>query len=631
MERAPPGAACAYSSPVLRPLLIALLLFAVTRALFVAAMGDVFVYGEELDKGFVARCLLGEVDVPYARLPYHPYEGGGFVASHGKAAAFAVMGSSMLAQKVCGLLWGLAVVAATVALLHRHGGGGRASASAAALGGAFLVLGPDFMQRSSLLHLGIHYEAILFIALVLDLGLRAAEVPRGERVSARLLAGLGLAAGFGTYFSYQVPLAVLTVAGLFLVRAPARLVAPPLVLGTLLGLTPLGLMYLATGREIFDLHGQQLGAAQADLLTSLHRGLFGGFGLAAVLIGAASAIAGSFAAPPSGARMRAVLALGGFALLWCVAAAATGLWSLPEGPLHWFLLLRTAPLVWSLLVLAGLLAGPALALTDLERMTPPAKIARSTAAILVGIGLIHTARIVDEGTLSRAPENLRFLASLRGDDPRGAMVKLGARLEAGRDTADGAVEAEVVGRFLSVEDPPSPGLLTDLVAGVTQATSAPPGALLSELRAVAGDAPETERAIREGLGASVFHHAYPGRLREALDDPDLEPATARGLGRYGLGWYGATDLTGEVQVARGALHGQAFLEGVGARVFRTAVMQPYWGPERLLRPGVVRRLMEERAAALGPEELAGLLAGFDREAHAFGVVDPLWPTVDSDR
>ena len=161
---------------MLRPLLLSLVVFAVTRLLFVAAMGDVFLYGEELEKGFVAVCLLGDVDVPYARLPYHAYEGGGFVASHVKALAFSLMGSSILAHKVCALSWGLLVVAASVRLLHRHGGDARASDSASALGGVLLALGPAHFQRESLLHLGIHFEALLFVALVLDQGLRVAAV-----------------------------------------------------------------------------------------------------------------------------------------------------------------------------------------------------------------------------------------------------------------------------------------------------------------------------------------------------------------------------------------------------------------------------------------------------------------------
>lgn len=610
---------------MLRPLLLSLAVFALTRVLFVAAMGDVFLYGEELEKGFVARCLLGDVDVPYARLPYHAYEGGGFVASHVKAIAFAVIGSSILAHKVCAIGWGLLVVAASVSLLHRHGGGERSSASAAALGGVLLALGPAHFQRESLLHLGIHFEALLFIALVLDLGLRVASVEKGARVPARLLVSLGLAAGFGTYFSYQVALVVAVVAVLLLVRAPGRLFAPLLMGSTLVGLVPLGLMALATGGEVFDLHGESIGGEGPGFLSSLKAGLSAPLAVGAALMGAGSSIAGASAAPPTGDRRIAAITLLGFAGVWCIAAAATGLFVVTDGYPHWFPLLRAAPLVWTMLMLVGLLAGPALALEGVARGGPAAKVARSTAAALIGIGLIHTARIVDEGQLGRAGENLRHLASLRGDDPRGALAKIGPRLEEGRSTAGGAVEAEVLGRFLSLGSPATPPLITDAVAAVTQATEAKAEELEGAMAPLVEGIPGGLEAVRLGLGSPLFHFRHTGRLREALEDPSLPAVDATAMGRFGLGWYGATNLVGEMDAARGAANGPAYLEGVGARVFRTAVMQPYWGIDVVLRPGAVRRLMETRAGSLSEAEREAMLRGFDAEARVFGVEDPTWP------
>ena len=46
------------------------------RLVFVLALGDVFFYGEELEKGTVAKMLLDGIEIPYARMPFHPYEGG---------------------------------------------------------------------------------------------------------------------------------------------------------------------------------------------------------------------------------------------------------------------------------------------------------------------------------------------------------------------------------------------------------------------------------------------------------------------------------------------------------------------------------------------------------------------------
>ncbi|MEE2940363.1 MAG: hypothetical protein VX460_08265 [Planctomycetota bacterium] len=614
---------------MLRPLLLSLAVFALTRLLYVAAMGDVFLYGEELEKGFVAVCLLGDVDVPYARLPYHPYEGGGFVASHVKALAFALMGSSILAHKACAIAWGLLVVAASVRLLHRHGGGARASDSASALGGVLLALGPAHFQRESLLHLGIHFEALLFVALVLDQGLRVSAVDGGAAPRRRDLLGLGLAAGFGTYFSYQVALAVGVVAGLLLVRSLRSLLSPTLVAATLLGLSPLIWMATVAGGEVLDLHGEAIGASVPGFLESIRAGLSAPLAVGSALLGAGAAIAGAAAAPPETARRVAAVTLLAFAGVWCAAAAWTGLFVVSPSEVHWFPLLRAAPLVWALLMLVGLLAGPALALEGVARGGAAAKVARSSAAALIGIGLIHAARIVDEGQLGRAVENLRHLAQVRGDDPRGALSKIGPRLEGDRSTADGSVEAEVLGRFLTEEV--GPALITDVVAAVTQSTEARAEALEGRMAPLLSGIPGGLEAARRGLGSPLFHYRYPGRLREALESESLSEVDAEAMGRFGLGWYGATDLSGEVRVARGALMGRPFLRGVGARVFRTAVMQPYWGPTLLLRPGAVRRTMVERATALSAEERGALLSGFDAEALTFGVDDPTWPRVEPPR
>ena len=208
-------------------------------------------------------------------------------------------------------------------------------------------------------------------------------------------------------------------------------------------------------------------------------------------------------------------------------------------------------------------------------------------------------------------------------------MKIGPRLEENRDTSDGAVEAEVLGRFLT--EGVEPGLITDVVAAVTQATEARAEALAEEMTPLLSAIPGGVEAARRGLGSPLFHYRYPGRLREALEDDSLPEIDAEAMGRFGLGWYGATDLSGEMGVAHGTLKAGAFLRGVGARVFRTAVMQPYWGPDLVLRPGAVRRAMAARATALTPEEKAALLGGFDAEARAFGVVDPTWPRLDSGR
>ena len=469
------------------------------------------------------------------------------MASHVKALAFSFMGSSILAHKICALGWGLLVVGASVRLLHRHGGGERKSDSAAALGGVLLALGPAHFQRASLLHLGIHFEALLFVALVLDQGLRVSRSVRGEAPRRRDLLVLGLAAGFGTYFSYQVALAVVVVAGLLAVRAPRLLLSPVLIGSTILGLAPLILMALAVGGEVLDLHGESIGGTGPGFLASLRAGL----GAARARGGAAWSRRGDrwccgFATGQGPAsrgadapRVRRVVVRGG------------GSDRALRLPVRGRTLVRSAPCGAAGMGHADAgraLAGPALALEELSRGGPAAKVARSTTAALLGIGLIHAARIVDQGEPGRAGENLRHLARLRGDDPRGALVKLGPRLEDGRSTLDGTVEAEVVGRFLTADS--APGLITDVVAAVTQATEARAEDLEAQLAPLLADTPGGLEAARRGLGSPLFHHRFPGRLRKALESEAVGAIDAEAMGRFGLGWYGATDLSAEIGAAR---------------------------------------------------------------------------------
>jgi len=638
---------------VLRVLGPVALAYVVARLLLVLAMGDVFVYGEENEKAFVAECLRAGVDVPYGRLAYHPYEGGGFVASHVKAALIPVLGATPLMHKAAAILWGLLTLWATVALARAHGrdegAGPGAGLGAAFLAGLALVLAPESLAKGSLVHLGIHVEALLFIAVTLHLGLVSMGTPECERVPPRVLVGLGLAAGFGTFFSYQVPLAVLAViVGLALTRW-RTIFAPPLVVATLVGLVPWFAMAALVGGEVLDLHGERVGA-EGGLLAGI-RGLFASVRAAAGqdLVGAAlvagfvGTAAGFAHRLPTGRRMRALLVVGGFVDLWALAAAGTGLVSGAAQAEHWFPFLRFAPAVWGLLVILALAVGPALEAVGADRATASARVARASAAIVLGVGGVALARMVDEGSLSRAPAHLERRDAVRAVDPRGALQKLLPRLMAeddGRPAEERAVEAAAP--FAAVVAAAEPAewrevVATELVGVAASLVEAPKGApadvdaFRRAFREVLPDS-VSDAAIERGLGPLHFRRIVldEGGVEAALDRPGLAPEVADAVGRY-AGWFGARPgaaLTQELRWAAGAPLGEAYLAGLGERAFRSGVMQPYWGGAFVYRPEAVREALLRAAdeCELSPEERAALAAGFDASAAAFGFGPPLSST-----
>ncbi len=251
-------------------------LVALLRSALVFSLADVFFYGEELEKGTAAKAMLDGLPVEHFRLAYHAYEGGGFAASHLKALCFLLLGENLLAHKLAALVMILAVLAAGLRLVDRHFG-----RRPAFLFGLLYALAPGSMQQLSLLHLGIHFEALLFVFLVLDQGARLACAPQGGERSPRALrpwAVLGLLTGLGIWFNYQLaPLAAYVALVLLLggrLRGDAWRRAGAGLAGTALGLMPLAWMACAVGAEVFNIHGVPLlgggeGHGQAPLSETL--------------------------------------------------------------------------------------------------------------------------------------------------------------------------------------------------------------------------------------------------------------------------------------------------------------------------------------------------------------------------
>ncbi|MEM9381397.1 MAG: hypothetical protein AAGB93_15695 [Planctomycetota bacterium] len=602
-----------------RILLICGVLYVVLRGLVVLALGDVYFYGEELEKGTVAAALLGGVDVPYARLPFHPYEGGGFVASHLKALLFVPLGATLVAHKVAAIGWGLLVLAAVVSLARRHAGPG-----AGVLAGLLLVLGPAHLQRQSLLHLGIHYEALLFVALAFDLGLRVAATPDGERPRPALLAGLGLAAGFGTFFSYQVPIAVLAVIVLLAATGWRRIFAPALVAGTLVGLLPLALMALAVGSEVLDIHGSDVGGAGGPerLLDAIVVGTSGWSARIALAFGALAVVLGLRVEPPTGDRRRALLLVGGFAVLWLAFAAASSMIPPMGDAPHWVRFIRFAPFVLSLLLLVALAAGPAVGTSPTEPPGPLRVAVRVASVGLLVVGAVHAVGVVREGDIGSAGAHVACLRRTSGIEIRGALIKIAPRLE-DASIEDAALRgAESVRPFRDI-DPTRPAFVAAELAAAAahRVGGVTPDAMVARLVETLG-APEDDLAV--GIG-SVVLRSIGGDVRGALSDPAFDPRYAEALGRYGHGFLSLPYALGEeLAVAAGTPHEEPFLRGLGRRVMRCSIVQPYWGRDLVLRPERGRERLREAAQGAGASEaaVAALLAGFDGAVRDFGFPRP---------
>jgi len=598
------------------------LAFLALRALAVAAAGDVFFYAEELEKGTAAKAILDGIDLPYALLPFHPYEGGGFVVSHLKALAFLLVGESLLAHKLVALATSSAVLLAGWSFAARH-----LSARAASLFAWLFALAPVAFQKLSLLSLGIHFEAVAFVLFVLDRGLRLAT---DAEPRARDVALLGLAGGFGLYFSYQVAPALLWVALVLVVRRRSLLGPRPLAtaaLAFLVGFAPWLAMARAVGVEaLLDIHGQELARPAAGGLENLRAllgSLLAGPPLAtarlvagALLIGL---VLGAWFARAARAERAVLVHLLGFALLWGVAWVRGG-FVLPRMTsfVGWQRLAPLFGVTW--LALAGgldrLLAAP--------RALGGA--ARAALALLVASGLAGSATIVLEGRLGDAAANLRFLATTKGYAYQGYLAVVLPRC------GDGPVAR--ARPWLGFDEPAREMLAAELTtATFARGGGAPPApgtrpservekfarALVTEERPLP---PGAARAIERGalLGAGpVLARAARRDLERELELVLAEPPERRSLLAQAFGRYGR-DLAlspaivrEEVERFAGRPGTEPVLEGIGYRVFRRFVLQPYGGPALAAKPRAALEWMRELSPAARPALEAGFHAAWEEQ------------------
>ncbi|HVS18639.1 MAG TPA: hypothetical protein VMT18_08580 [Planctomycetota bacterium] len=577
-----------------------LILAALLRLALVASLGDVFFTGEELAKGAAARAMAAGVPIAHADLAYHAYEGGGFVISHLDRLAFALFGPSLLTLKLVALGWHLATLAAGAWLAARCFGH--------SAGHAFLALGalaPLAVQQLSLLALGIHLEACLFLALILGL---TAVVLEERKTPARRWFALGLAAGLGLYFNCQIALSIAFV-GLALVATRAREVFSmrglAAVGGGLLGLAPLGYMALHHGAKGLDVHGAGLFetgdlSRMGDFVAAMLAGR-GPFELAAYALRAAAfaGAAGWLAARAPTRERRAAWLLLGY-LVFFLAVYATSDFAVAELP-HHFYFMRLAQ-VWFLgtLVVAGAVG---LAWDTRGKFPVRARSAALALAALAAVGAVDVARALGPRPPRTWVANLEGLAQRPGWLHRGYTELVAQRLE-------GSPEDRV--RTLLALAPASERSLAmaigwqvispasdDLASAIALAERADPARALDMLR---------------GLGPLWFRlhgDVVPDAALAGVDGERLEAL------RFAYGHYAQSDgttrgiLLRRIEAARAAGAPRAVLEGLGWRVSESV------GTERDAEGRHVPPFGADPAGARAWIETfesptrEGLLAGFD--------------------
>ena len=232
-----------------------MLLLLLVRALPALALGDVYFTGEELAKGGTAVAILqaGDLGLPYPLLNFASHEGGGFVVAHLRALAFLLVGPNLVAVKLVALCTSALVLLSAWKLVRHAFGLGAARVFA-----LLFVFCTRTFQRGSLLSLGTHFETVGFLALILHYGGRVA-FERGSGHRDALF--LGLASGFGLYFSYQCAPAVLAVLLVLLWKRRDLLRRGELLTaagGAFAGALPLLLTWLSAGSRHLAVRGEEV-------------------------------------------------------------------------------------------------------------------------------------------------------------------------------------------------------------------------------------------------------------------------------------------------------------------------------------------------------------------------------------
>lgn len=534
-----------------RPRLAVVLgLLFLTRAALVFSCADVFFYGEELAKGTAAKALIDGLPVPWVLRNYGSHEGGGFVVSHLKALAFLVVGESVLAHKIVAFAIAALILAAGLALCRRHFG-----ERAAWIFGLLFVFCPGPYARFSLLGLGTHFEALLFIALALHLAL---AIGSSDGRQAWRFFALGLVAGFGVFFSLLTAPASACAAGWILLRRKGRVGAREVGLalaGLALGALPLVASVAAIGiAAIRPIQAERPRTGIAEALLGLLASI-----PAAGIAGCATAIVATVFAARALRRCPASRIVAAWMLLFLLLYLASGL---ATESMSWFFYLRLAPFWFGgLLILAAGLGSFA------ERSKQAARASAVLVALLVAAGLVDLVSLLADGRPGTPIENARILARTKGYDYGEYLDKFLTHFE-----ADDAAKVAVVRHFRD-----DPRLLAPELAG--SLIGKPDRDLphvVAEWRSAWGEGFELGLP---GLGLAVdpsYGHELGRGFERILAEPaDLRSGLAEGLARIALGLkYDEAKLREAAAVQVPADLRAPYLAGIGWRLRRLHRIRP---------------------------------------------------------
>lgn len=573
-------------------------LLMLVKGLFVLVLADIFFYGEELSKGSVAKAMIDGVPVDFHRLAYHYYEGGGFFISGLKAIAFLVVGENFLAHRLLGMLTCWAVFWGLWRLVDFHFG--RRAAHLAAL--AF-IFGPSGFQRYSTLSLGIHFEVMALGLPLLDEGLRLLRF-RDWSPSPRRRFAVGLAAGFALFFSYQTAL-ILAWLGLWVLVLRWRWLfskqAGMLVLGFIVGLSPMLYMAWHVGGAMFDVHGDGLMEVQSNAeklrgyFDSVYAGLTPSVLLARVLFPLAALIGLILLLRQRADRMSAWF-LFGYVAMW-LGVWATGPF-VAERHEHFFAWLRMAPITLVLMILgaAGLASG-----WDCGRSLRN-HLGRTIVAAVLAIGLFESAIIIKNSQWRTPSANWAQLTQYKGYNYRGHFRML---LEHLPDT-----EPETLRALLHYKERDPNILYADIAhcyAGM-RGQSTDPMVVMEGLKAIDSD-PDALLAMVRGIGP-VFAWAHPGDVPAMLASlenypPQWRKPFAEAIGYLGTGWAAdKASFLAEARACGDTEQREAYSRGMGARIVRILELFPF-GRELVMRPDLVTEYIRTFPAPMVQSMLAG--------------------------
>lgn len=538
-----------------------LLFLVLARGFLVLACADVFFYGEELGKGGVAKALLDRPDIPYHQLAYAYHEGGGFVICHLRAAAFLLVGESLLAAKLVALATASMVLAAGYVLAAEAFG-----KRAALVFGALFVLCPDAWVKFSLVSIGTHFEALFFQGAILAATFRILRAG-GERVRDWFL--LGLACGFGLYFSL-VALGAIGAAGLMLiVGLRARLFGRGLVAGVLgagIGAIPLFLMLARVGLDAVRVRGfgvverarPGVWTSLTDLLVPLRAD-----GRAddwiQLALGGALALGSVVLVRERRARLAAI-GIAAYLAVYMAIYLGSGLAVSMNG--IWLIWWRMCPL-W---FFAAILAAASIdALIERRRA-----IGVGAFALLAAAGVADFLRLASDARPDRLVANARWMANAKGYDFTEYFDQLVHHLDGD--------EARKIELMLALDD--DTHLLPASIAhSVFEHSGLPLASVVAISRGAFG-----ARFDQAVLGLGHHLHPMPGydvpaafaRIGEV--PPEDRAGFSRALGRTGLGQrYRRDRLVEQIEQPVPAEWRADFLHGFGWRVMRAYMLDPDGG------------------------------------------------------